>query len=124
MVEHHPIRARDQSRLHQVAKKASPGIFLGYALIAGGSWKGDVLVADIEELENMDASEIPAKRLGAKEVLTPQKKKRFYISKSRWYSNLLWKRPRIPRTHSKAGTNRKGVRISVDNFKANGKSLN
>ena len=34
-------------------------------------WKGDLLVANIEELEKMDASEIHAKRLDAKEVLTP-----------------------------------------------------
>ena len=33
-------------------------------------WKGDILVADIEQLEQMDASEIYAKRLKAKEVLT------------------------------------------------------
>ena len=31
------------------------------------------MVADIEELEEMDASEIYAKRLKAKEVLTPMK---------------------------------------------------
>ena len=36
-----------------------------------GIWKGDILVADIEELEQMDASEIYAKRFNAKEVLTP-----------------------------------------------------
>ena len=33
----------------------------GYALYAGGIWKGDILVVDIEELEKMDASEIYAK---------------------------------------------------------------
>ena len=33
-----------------------PGTFLGYALIAGGISKGDILVADIEELEKLDAS--------------------------------------------------------------------
>ena len=32
--------------------------------------KGDILVADIEELEQVDASEINAKRLNATEVLT------------------------------------------------------
>ena len=31
------------------------------------------MVADIEELEKMDASEIHARRLNAKEVLTPMK---------------------------------------------------
>ena len=35
-------------------------------------WKGDILVADIEELEIWDASEIHARRLAAKEVLMPK----------------------------------------------------
>ena len=35
-------------------------------------WKGDIMVADIEELEEMDASELHARRLKSKEVLTPQ----------------------------------------------------
>ena len=35
-------------------------------------WKGDVLVADIEELETTDASEIYSKRLNAKEVIFPK----------------------------------------------------
>ena len=39
----------------------------------GEIWKGDVLVADIEELETLDASEIYSKRLNAKEVIFPQK---------------------------------------------------
>ena len=38
-----------------------------------GVWKGDILVADIEDLEEMDASEVHARRLNAKEVLTPQR---------------------------------------------------
>ena len=33
---------------------------------------GDVLVADLEKLETMDASEIYAKRLNAKEVIFPK----------------------------------------------------
>jgi len=73
MVEYYPISSRDQSRLHQFGKQVLPGIFLGYALIAGGIWKGNVLVADIEELEKMDASEIHPRRIHAKEVLTPQR---------------------------------------------------
>ena len=35
----------------------------------GRIWKGDVLVADLEELETMDASEIYSKRLNAKKVI-------------------------------------------------------
>ena len=43
----------------------------------GGIWKGDVLVADLEELETMDASEIYSKRLNAKEVIFPEEKGEF-----------------------------------------------
>ena len=62
----HPITAKDRSRIHQFGKKALPGLFLGYALYAGRIWKGDVLVADFEELETMDASEIYSRRFNAK----------------------------------------------------------
>ena len=55
LVEYHPITAKDQSRIHQFGNKVLPGLFLGYALYAGGIWKGDVLIADLEELETMDA---------------------------------------------------------------------
>ena len=54
-----------------------PGILLGYVLYAGGIWKEDIKIADIEELEEMDASELHARRLNAKEVLTPQRSGNF-----------------------------------------------
>ena len=60
MVEYHLVSAKDQSRLHQFGAKALPGIFLGYALYAARIWKGDIMVADTEELEEMDASELHA----------------------------------------------------------------
>ena len=69
LAEYHPMTAKDQSRIHQFGKKVLPGLFLGYALYAGGIWKGDVLIADLEELRKMDASEIYSKRLNAKEVI-------------------------------------------------------
>ena len=71
-VEYHPISAKDQSRIRQFGKKVLPGLFLGYALYAVRIWKGDVLVADLEELETMDASEIHTNRLNAKEVIFPK----------------------------------------------------
>ena len=77
LVEYHPLTAKDQSRIHQFGKKVLPGLFLGYALYAGGIWKGDVLVADLEELETMDASEIYSKRLNAKVVIFPEEKGEF-----------------------------------------------
>ena len=38
-----------------------------------GIWKGHILIADIEELENLDASEMYPRRLNAKEVLITHK---------------------------------------------------
>ena len=77
LVEYHPITAKDQSRIHQFGKKVLLGLCLGYALYAGGIWKGDIMVADIEELETMDASETYSKRLNAKEVMFPKEKREF-----------------------------------------------
>ena len=68
MVEYHPVSAEDLSRLHQFGPQVLQGKLIGYALHAGGIWKGDIVVADMKELEQMDASEIYAKRLDAKEV--------------------------------------------------------
>ena len=72
LVEYHRKTAKDQSRIHQFGKKVLPGLFLGYALYAERIWKGDVLIADLEELETMDASETHAKRLDAKKVIFPK----------------------------------------------------
>ena len=86
LVEYYPKTANDRSRIHQFGKKVFPGLFLVYALYAVRIWKGDILVADIEELETMDASEIHARRLNAKKVLTPMKGDNFYIPSRRWSS--------------------------------------
>ena len=80
MVEDHLISAKDLSRLHHFGKKVLPRIFLGYASHAGRIWKGDILVADIEELEKTDASELHVRRLNAKDVLTHPTKKCFSYS--------------------------------------------
>ena len=89
LVEYHPIIAKDQSRIHQFGKKVLFGLFLGYALYAGGIWKGDVLIADLEELETMDASEIYSKRLNAKEVIFPKENGEFIFQSQMDESNPL-----------------------------------
>ena len=78
MIEYHPSSPKDQMRIHQFGKKVLPGLFLGYALYAERIWKGDILVADIEELKTMDASEIYSERLNAKEVIFPKRNMRFF----------------------------------------------
>ena len=77
LVEYYPIPAKDQSRIHQLGQKVFPGLFLGHALYAVKIWKGDILVADNEELETMDAKEIYSKRLNAKEVIFPTENGKF-----------------------------------------------
>ena len=89
LVEYHAKTAKDQSRIHQFGKTVLPGLFFGYALYAGGTWKGDVLVADLVELETMDASEIYSKRLNAKEVIFPKEKENLFFQSKMEESNTL-----------------------------------
>ena len=98
MLENHPISPKDHARIHRFGKKVSPRIFLGCELIAGWIWKGDILKADLEDVEKLDASNIYLRKINAKEVLIRQ-----MISNSnrRLYSKTVRKR-----THCKAGTDR------------------
>ena len=73
----------------------------------GGIWKGDFLMADLEDLEQLDASDILSSK-NQRERNTDQTKRWWiHIPICRWYSKIVRKRPRIPRIHSKARTNRK-----------------
>ena len=48
-----------------------------FLLIAGRMWKGDILVADMEDLEKFNASDIYPRRINAKEILIRQKDDEF-----------------------------------------------
>ena len=104
LVEYCPISAKDQSRIHQFGKKVLPGLFFGYALYPGRIWKGDILVADLEELETMDASEIYSKRLNAKEVIFPKRKWKIHFSSRRWTNKICWMRSGPENIHLGTGT--------------------
>ena len=76
-VQYHPISKRDSSRNHQFGQKVLPGIFLGYVLVAGGFWKGDVdsrpgRFGKVGRIRNL------LRRINAREVLIRQK--RWWIS--------------------------------------------
>ena len=107
LVEYLPNSERDKARIHQFGKKVLPGIYPGYALFAGRIWKGDILIAEIEELEKFDASDIHPRRLNAKEVLITHKDGEFVFPVADGSSNIIRKRLRIPRTHSETGIHRK-----------------
>ena len=70
-IEYHLVSAKGQAEV-QLGKEVLSGIFTGCAWYARGIWKGDILVANIEELHNFHASEIHIERLNAKEVLLPE----------------------------------------------------
>ena len=75
---------------------------------------GDILVADVEELETMDASEIFSKRLNAKKVIFPTTW-RIYFSNRRWTNQPPRRRSRPENLHpDTAATNsgRKSLRFS------------
>ena len=73
-------------------------MFLGYALYAGGIWKGDILVADIEELETMDASKSTLEDSMQKRWYFPKKKKNLF-SNRRWTNQTFWRRWGTENTH-------------------------
>ena len=83
-----------------IRKKVLPGLFLGYAVYAGRIWKGDVLVADLEELETMDASEICSKKTQCERCDLSQRRRRIiYFSNRRWTNQTPWKRWRPENIH-------------------------
>ena len=49
-------------------KEYHPGICIGYALISGGSWTGDLLILVADYINHRPASEIHRKRFKAKGV--------------------------------------------------------
>ena len=93
-------------QLHQSSKKVLPGMLLGYAWHAGGIWNGDISVADIEELEKMEACAIHATRLRAKEVLTPRNGENCSILDRRWNSQTLRRRSGSENIHLNLGSPR------------------
>ena len=116
MVDYRPSSPKDQMRTHQFGKKVPPGIFLGSELIAGRIWKGDILKADLEDLEKLDASNICPRRINAKEVLISQKDDEFVFPIADEQQNSQGEA-----TNSEYPL---GVKITVEKFKANRESLN
>ena len=51
---------------------------VSFSLIAGGSWNGDILIADLEDLEKLVASENYPRRINAKGALITRKWKNSY----------------------------------------------
>ena len=94
--EYFPISAKDQSRLHQFGKRVLPGIFFGYALVAGRNLEGrHFWLQTLRSQENWDASEIHARRLNAKEILTSKMGEKFIFPIAGGTAELLGRDPEI-----------------------------
>ena len=105
MIKYHPISAEDQSRLHQFGKKVLPGIFLACALIA----EENLEIFWLQVLRNYKSwthQKLSSKNQRKRRIDTT-KGRRIQIHQSRWYSKSVREILQIPRTHSKAGTNRR-----------------
>ena len=70
--------------------KSLPSYIPWTRVFRGENLKGDIMVEDIEELEEMDASELHA--LNAKEVLTPMKGEHFTFPVADGTVKTLWRR--------------------------------
>ena len=77
-------------------------------LYAEGVWKGGIIVADIEELGNSDASEIHCRRLNAREIITP---------KMVLYSQSQMERPTCLEETTTSENLLQRAEISEENFK-------
>ena len=82
------LRRTSQESIN-LERKSYLDCFLDTLCTRGEIWKGDVLVAGLEELETTDASEIYSKRLNAKEVIFPKEEGEFIFQSQMDESNLL-----------------------------------
>ena len=65
-----PSAPGDEARRDKYGPKTLSGIFVGYDQQAGGSWSGDLRVADWDDLEQAEsAASVRIRRIGAKEVV-------------------------------------------------------
>ena len=106
MVEHYPISARDQSRLHQCGKKVLPGIFLWYAFDLGVNFGKEILWVARHWRIGKDGR--IGKFLSSKNQCKKywyHKKEEFMFPSCRWHSKIVRRRPRIPRNSSKGKSN-------------------
>ena len=99
LVDYHPITAKDQSRIHQFGKKVLPGLFLGYALYAGGNLEGWRTgcrpwgVGDDGRIGNLFKKDSMRKRW-----CFPKKKENLF-SNRRWANQICWMRSRPENIH-------------------------
>ena len=81
----------------------------------GECGKGDVLVADLEGLETMDASENLFEKTQCERGDISQRKRRIYFSNRRWTNSTFWRRSGLENIHlgtASTSSRRKSRRFS------------
>ena len=76
------------------------------------------MIAEIEELEKMDASEIYPRRINAKEVLISHKGEKIIFSQQQMVQQKCQEETTNSENPLRGGNKPQGVKISVENFKA------
>ena len=92
LVEYHPVTAKDQSRIHQFGKKVLPGLFLGYALYAGGIWK------TLRSWRRWTHRKSTLKKTQCERGDISQRR-RIYFSNRRWTNQNSWRRSGTENSH-------------------------
>ena len=113
MVEYHPVSAKDQSRLHQFGTKVLPGFFFFSAMYWMREESGKETLWS-QTLKNWRrwTSELHARRLNAKEVLTPQRSGNFIFlvadgTVKTFGGDSVWEHPPQPGSDRNEAKNKK-----------------
>ena len=91
-IDFNPISTKDKSPVHDFWTKMLPGIFIGCALDSGGSWTGDLIIADWHDTDNNVASEVHVKRSESNEVGINKVAGNVRHSFRRWFRKKRWSR--------------------------------
>ena len=79
-VEYHPISLQDQAKVPSVRDENILRHLYGLrSKCEGRSWKGDLLVADVEGSQGNDASDVYLRRVTTKEVLVSKERGHFIL---------------------------------------------
>ena len=125
IMEHHPTSECDQSRVHETWQECLTRDISWVCCDRGENLERRYSDNGHRRIEGLGRTRYLPSRNQRKRSIDHTTVRKMHLPSSRWCSKIARKRLRIPRTHSKAETNRRErATISVDKFKANRKSLN
>ena len=126
LVEYLPSSARDQARIHQIGDRMYyQGFFEDMHWSREDYAKEIFWLPILKNLENLDASDILSQKTECERSPGNSKEmEKLYSLVADGTAKLSGRDYEFPGTHSETWTNRRGARVSEENFSANRKSLN